>query len=143
MPLANYIASGVFGLSLSLASTTTVADVVAVVSIKSPVTRLNRNQVVNIFLGKASRFPNGAAVHPIDHAEGSAVRDEFYANFAGMSAAQLKAHWARVIFTGRGSPPETVPNSIEVKKLLARDPHAIGYIETSAVDGSVRVLRAE
>ena len=143
MSLVNCIASGALGLSLSLANAATVADVVAVVSSKSPVTTLNRNQVADIFLGKMSRFPNGEEVHPIDHAEGSAVRDEFYASFAGKSAAQLKAHWAKIIFTGRGQPPETVSNSIEVKKLLARHPHAIGYIEKHAVDGSVRVLLVE
>lgn len=143
MPLANRIASGALGLSLSLAHAATLADVVAVVSSRSPATTLSRNQVADIFLGRMSRFPNGEEVHPIDHAEGSAVRDEFYASFAGKTAAQLKAHWAKIIFTGRGNPPQTVPDSIEVKKLLARHPHAIGYIEKSAVDGSVRVLLAE
>jgi ABC-type phosphate transport system substrate-binding protein len=143
MPLANRIASGALGLLLGLVNAATLADVVAVVSSGSPATTLSRNQVADIFLGKLSRLPNGEEVHPIDHAEGSAVRDEFYATFAGKSAAQLKAHWAKIIFTGRGHPPETVSNSIEVKKLLARHPQAIGYIEKSAVDGSVRVLGAE
>lgn len=115
------------------------ADVVAVVSAKSQVTNLNKDQVVNIFLGKTTLLPNGEQVVPIDQPEGSAARDEFYARFAGKSAAQIKAHWSKIIFTGRGQPPTEVSNSIEVKKRVAENLNAIGYIEESMVDGSVRV----
>ena len=143
MPLMNRIGLGVIGLALSLNCGTTMADVVAVVSSRSPLTELSKNQVVDIFLGRVSRLPNGEQALPVDQAEGSAARDEFYAKFAGKSAAQLKSHWAKIIFTGRGQPPAEVSNSIEVKNLVIKKPHAIGYIEKSMVDGSVRVLLAE
>jgi ABC-type phosphate transport system substrate-binding protein len=143
MPLMNRFGLGVIGLALTLNGGTTMADVVAVVSSRSPLTELSKNQVVDIFLGKASRFPDGEQALPIDQSEGSAARDEFYAKFAGKSAAQIKAHWAKIIFTGRGQPPEEVSNSIEVKKLVIRKPHAIGYIEKNMVDGSVKVLLSE
>jgi ABC-type phosphate transport system substrate-binding protein len=55
----------------------------------------------------------------------------------------VKAHWAKIIFTGRGHPPEEAPNSVEVKKLIDKNPNAIGYIENNLVDGSVRVLLSE
>ena len=143
MPLVNHIGLGVIGLALSLSGGTTMADVVAVVSSRSPLTELSKNQVVDIFLGRVSHFPDGEQALPIDQAEGSAARDEFYAKFAGKSAAQIKAHWAKIIFTGRGQPPEEVSNSIEVKKLVIKKPHAIGYIDKNMVDGSVKVLLAE
>jgi len=114
-----------------------------VVSPKSPVAALSKNQVVDIFLGRASRFPNGEPALPIDQAEGSPVRDEFYAKVVGKTPPQVKAHWAKIIFTGRGSPPEAAPNSAEVKKLVAKNPHAIGYIEKDLVDQSVKVLFSE
>ena len=60
-----------------------VADVVAVVSAKSPVVALSSGQVVDIFLGKTSRFPDGSQAVPVDQVEGSAARDEFYTRFAG------------------------------------------------------------
>jgi ABC-type phosphate transport system substrate-binding protein len=97
--------------------------------------------VADIFLGKVSRFANGAQAMPIDQQEGSPARDEFYLVYAGKSAAQIKSHWAKIIFTGRGQPPRTVSNSAEVKKWIAANPRAIGYIERSAVDSSVKVLR--
>ena len=86
MPPVNRVGLAVVGLALSLGGGTTMAEVVAVVSFRSPVTALSKNQVVDIFLGRASRFPDGEQALPIDQAEGSAARDEFYARYAGKSA---------------------------------------------------------
>jgi ABC-type phosphate transport system substrate-binding protein len=126
------------GLSISAVS----ADVVAVVSSKSPITSLSKSQVIDIFLGKRTRFPDGTAAMPIDQAEGSAARDEFYSRFAAMSAAQLKAFWSKIIFTGRGQPPTAVGTGLDAKKLLVANPNAIGYIDQSLVDSSLRVVLA-
>ena len=117
-------------------------DVVAVVSARSPVTALNPAQVADIFLGKTTRFPDGTQAVPIDQTEESALREKFYAQFTGKSPAQVKAHWAKIIFTGRGQPPRQAASSAEVKKLVTENPQAIGYIDASQVDSSVRILAA-
>lgn len=140
MPLVNRVGLVVIGMALSLNAGGAAADVVAVVSAKNPVTALSKNQVMDIFLGKTSRFPDGSPAVPIDQVEGAAARDAFYASFAGKSSAQLKAHWSKIIFTGRGQPPREVANSIEVRKFIVDNPNAIGYIEQDMVDGSVRAL---
>ncbi len=116
------------------------ADVVAIVSVKSSIVALSRNQVADLFLGKVSRYPNGETAVPIDQAEGSLMFDEFYEKIAGKSAAQVKAYWSKIIFTGRGKPPTAVANDIEVKKRIAENPNAIGYIDKALLDDSVRAL---
>jgi ABC-type phosphate transport system substrate-binding protein len=131
----------VMGLALNLASPTAIADVVPVVSAKSGITTLTKTQLADIFLGKASRFPNGTQAVPIDQAEDAPARAEFYLKLAGRSAPQMKAYWSKIIFTGRGQPPQEVRSSAELKKRIAQDPTAIGYIEESLVDDSVRVVR--
>ncbi len=131
----------IIGLSLSMGATGAVADVVAVVSAKNPVTTLSKNQIVDIFLGKANRFPDGREAVPIDQNQGSAARREFYFKFADKSPAQIKAFWSKIIFTGRGQPPPELSNGIEVKKFIAKHPDAIGYIEQNQVDDSVKVIR--
>ena len=115
-------------------------DVVAVVSAKSPITALNSEQVADIFLGKTTRFPDGSAAVPIDQTEESPDRDRFYAQYTGKSPAQVKAHWSKLIFTGRGQPPRQVANGAEAKRAVAQDPHAIAYIDNRLVDSTVRVL---
>lgn len=140
MRLVESVGIGFIGLALSLSPGAIADEVVAVVSSRSSVTELSANQVADIFLGKANRYPDGGQAVPIDQAEGSAARDAFYAQVTGKSAPQMKAHWSKIIFTGRGRPPKEVANSIEAKKMVADDPRAIGYIERGLVDGSVRVL---
>jgi len=140
LPIPTSVGLGVIGLALALSAGAIRADVVAVVSAKSPVSALSANQVVDIFLGKSTRFPDGSQAVPIDQTEGSAARDEFYLKFAGKSPAQIKAHWSKIIFTGRGQPPLEVANGADVKKRVAENPKAVGYIEQTLVDGSVKVL---
>jgi ABC-type phosphate transport system substrate-binding protein len=133
----------ILGISLILGMATAHGDVVAVVSGRNAVVSLSKNQLVDIFLGRSVRFPNGDPAVPIDQAEGTDARNEFYSRFAGKTATQIKAHWSKVIFTGRGQPPRAVSNSAEIKKLLASNLNVIGYIEESAVDDSVKVVRIE
>jgi ABC-type phosphate transport system substrate-binding protein len=128
------------GLALGLAIGPARADVVAVVSPKSAVTTLTKAQLTDIFLGKANRFPNGAPAVPIDQPEGSLARNEFYARFAGKSAAQIKAFWSSIIFTGRGQPPKEVADNLEMRKRISEDPSAIGYIDENMLDDSVKVV---
>ncbi len=117
------------------------ADVVVVVSSKSPVKSLTTEQVTKIFLAKVSTFPDGkTAALPIDQPEGSAVRDEFYAKVVHKSPSQLTAYWAKVIFTGDGRPPKLLSDNLAVRKAIAGNPSAIGYIDKSAVNRSVRVV---
>ena len=142
MHITNLIGSVAAGLVLGLGASVAAADVVAVVSAKSPVAAMSKNQVADIFLGKISRFPDGSQAVPIDQAEGSAARDEFYLSFTGKSPSQLKAHWAKIIFTGRGQPPTEAANGAELKKRVVENPHAVGYIERNLVDDSVKVVLA-
>ncbi len=130
----------IFYAALSLASAAALADVVAVVPAKSPITALSKSQLADIFLGKISRAPDGTALQPIDQAEGTDAREEFYSKVTGKSSAQIKAYWARIIFTGRGKPPATVANGSEAKQLIVRTPAAIGYIDRSLVDEQLRIV---
>lgn len=128
------------GLALSLTSAAAMADVVAVVSAKSSITAVSKSQLADIFLGKTNRFPDGTQATPVDQAEGSAARDEFYDKIVGKTAAQIKAYWSKIIFTGRGQPPPTVSSSLEMKKRISENPAAIGYLDRSMVDDSLRVV---
>jgi ABC-type phosphate transport system substrate-binding protein len=117
-----------------------VADVVPVVSAKSEITTLTKVQLADIFLGRVSRFPNGVQAVPVDQSEDAPARVLFYAHLAGRSGAQMKAYWAKIIFTGRGQPPQEIHGNAELKRRIAQDPAAIGYIDDSLVDETIRVV---
>lgn len=125
---------------IALPAGNSAAEVVAVVSPKIQVTSLTVNQLADIYLGRATRFPNGAPAVPCDLAEDSPLREEFYTKVIGKSPAQVKAYWAKLIFTGRGQPPREVATSEEAKRLVLERPNFICYIDASLVDRSVTVL---
>jgi ABC-type phosphate transport system substrate-binding protein len=116
------------------------ADVVAVVSANSAIQSLTSDQLADIFLGRVSRFPNGLLAVPIDLRDGSPERDRFYARITGKTPAQVKAYWSKIIFTGRGQPPKAVASDLDVKKFVAANVGAIGYIDAALLDDSVRAL---
>jgi ABC-type phosphate transport system substrate-binding protein len=95
---------------------------------------LTKAQVEDIFLGK------NLSAAPVDLPEGSPVRDQFYTKATGRDAAQVKATWSRIAFSGKGTPPKAAADAAAVKKAVAADPKAVGYIDAAAVDGSVKVL---
>jgi ABC-type phosphate transport system substrate-binding protein len=126
-------------LSLS-ASLVAAAELVVIVSARSPLTSLRAEQVADIFLAEAATFPDGREASAIDLRVGSPLRDEFYAKVAKRSPALMKAYWTKMIFTGRGQPPRELPGSLDVRRLVAENPGMIGYIERSALDASVRAV---
>jgi ABC-type phosphate transport system substrate-binding protein len=129
-------------LTLGLGLRTVNADVVAVVAASSPIDTLSKTQVIDIFLGKRTRFPDGSDAVPIDQTQGSVARDEFYLKLATMSPAQVQAFWSKIIFTGRGAPPRIASTISELKKLLLANPNAIGYLDRSVLDSSFKVVLA-
>jgi ABC-type phosphate transport system substrate-binding protein len=116
------------------------AQVAVIVNPKSPVAAMTQEQVAAIFLGKSATLPSGATAVPADLPEGSATHELFYSKAAGKTSAQVKATWARLTFSGKATPPKELGSAADVKKHVAANPDAIGYIEKSAVDGSVKVV---
>lgn len=123
-----------YPLALGLLCLSARADIVVVGN--PAAAALTKEQVADIYSGKSQ------AATPLDQPESAAIRGEFYKKATGKDMAQMKALWSRLTFTGKGQPPKEVADSAAVKKAVAADPKAIGYIEKSAVDGSVKVLAA-
>lgn len=100
---------------------------------------LSGADVTRIFLGKKKSFPDGSEAIPIDQAEGSATRSTFVTTALKKNDQQIKAYWAQLLFTGKGTPPKQVGTAADVKKLVSQNPALIGYIDSSEVDDSVKV----
>lgn len=122
--------------------TNAAAEVVVVVSAKSPVASMTKEQVAAIFTGKVGSFPGGSAAAPVDLPEGNPAREEFYSKVVGKSGAEMKSYWAKLSFTGKGTPPKEIGGSAELKKQVAADPSMVAYIDKAAVDAGVKVLFA-
>jgi ABC-type phosphate transport system substrate-binding protein len=104
------------------------AEVVVVVSAENPVESLSRAELADIYLGRMNSFPNGQSVVPVDQRETSPTNHEFYSRYLGRTPAQIKAHWSKLIFSGRGQPPRAVAGDRAVAEFVAGHHHAIGYL---------------
>jgi len=116
------------------------AAVAVIANSDFPVDKLTSAQVSKIFLGKMSALPDGTVITVIEHKDGEAVKDEFYDKVVGKTASQLKAYWAKLIFTGEGVPPKAYSGDQAVTNPVSATPGAIGYVDAGAVDKSVKVL---
>ena len=110
------------------------AEVVAVVNAANPQASMTKDEVAQVFLGKSS------ALTPIDQSDSAPLRAEFYKKVADKDPSQAKALWSKLVFTGKATMPKEVPGSADVKKAVAANPKAIGYIEKSAVDATVKAV---
>jgi len=130
-----------WGAVLSLGCRAVAAGPLAVVvAASNPSPKLNHDQVAAIFLGAVKTFPSGNKAVPVDQVQGSPAYVQFYGQVTEKSEAQVRAYWSRMIFTGKGSPPQENGDSAAVKKLVSSNPTLIGYIDAAAVDGSVKVV---
>jgi ABC-type phosphate transport system substrate-binding protein len=110
------------------------AEVVVVVNPKAAEASMTKDQIAQFFLGKSSTMT------PIDQPEDAPIRAEFYKKVTDKETSQAKALWSKLVFTGKATLPKEVANSAAVKAAVAANPKAIGYMEKSAVDASVKVV---
>jgi ABC-type phosphate transport system substrate-binding protein len=139
MKLTLIKAISVLGLC-GLGSLAMAEDLVVIVNPSNTSAALTADQVEGIFLGKTTSLPGGGTAAPVDQADSSPQRAAFYQKAASKDAAQVKAIWSRIVFSGKGTPPKTLGSSAEVKKFVASDANGIGYIEKSAADSSVKIV---
>ena len=128
------ILSALLASTFAIAALPASAEIVVIVNKDNPASRMFSEQASQFFLGKSAMFT------PVDQAEGSKIRADFYQKVADKDPAQVKAIWSKLVFTGKATPPKEFKSNAEVKKAVADDPKAIGYIDKSAVDDSVKVI---
>ncbi|NTS77142.1 phosphate ABC transporter substrate-binding protein [Catenovulum sp. SM1970] len=98
----------------------------------------NKIEVSRIFIGKAKFFSNGQKAVPL-YLTDKPVKDKFNGQFLGRSTIQIKTYWSKLLFTGRGVPPNEVTNE-EMLEKVASSEEFIGYIDASLVNDQVKVI---
>lgn len=112
---------------------------VAVIVNPANTNALDQKEISKIFFSKTKSFPDGSQAVPIALEEGSATTEQFNSNVLHRKAAQLKAYWSKLMFTGKGQPPRAVADG-EMLELIANNPNMIGYIDEAKVTGAVKVV---
>ncbi|MCU4675653.1 phosphate ABC transporter substrate-binding protein [Catenovulum sp. 2E275] len=113
---------------------------IAVVVHPSNTAEISADDIERIFLGKKKTFSSGETAVPINLNESNSTRDGFNEKALNKSSSQLKAYWSKLVFTGKGTPPKEVDSAQEVIKLVSSNPNMIGYVDSSNIDSSVKVI---
>jgi ABC-type phosphate transport system substrate-binding protein len=129
-----------FIFALYLLLSTPVFAGTAIIINANNISGIDVEMVKRIYLGKSKAFPDGSRAIPLTFETGNGLRDIFNKDVLGKSESQYSAFWSKLVFTGRGTPPEMISNEDEMLTLVATNPNTIGFIDESKVDGSVRIV---
>lgn len=94
----------------------------------------SQSDVANIFLGKDKSMKG------VDQAGWTPAKEAFYAGVTSKNESQLKSYWSGLIFTGKGQPLASVADDAAMVAKVAAEADAIGYVDSTAVNDSVKVL---
>lgn len=97
--------------------------------------------IKRIFLGVNRRYSDGAEAVPISYQLDTDLSKEFSNKVLDKSPHQLKAYWAKMLFSGKGTPPKVMDNVEHIVILVSNNPSLIGFVPSEAVNDSVRVVK--
>ena len=121
-------------LLVSVFCTSAHAELAIIVNTQNPATKMYFSQVSQFYLGGSTLFS------PVELPENSSARVDFYKKVLEKEPAQVQAIWSKLLFTGKAKAPKEFKTNSEVKKFVSENQNAIGYIDKSAADDSVKVI---
>lgn len=101
---------------------------------------MSKDDIARIFLGKTRGFPGGAEAVPVGMGKSDASFTEFTEKVLGKSTKQLKAYWAKMVFTGKGTPPKELGSAGDVSNLISNNPNLIGFVPAGSAGAGVKVV---
>lgn len=135
--LKTLLMSSIVMAALCATSGNAVADVVAIVNKAN--TAADKATIAKLYTLEAKTWADGSPAKLYDFS-GNSERETFYIVYTGKTAGNAKAIWSKAAFSGRAVPPKMLASEADVKNEVAKDKDAVGYVNESSADASVRVI---
>ncbi len=129
----------IFAVFLIILSAPTFAGVKVIVH-SSNDSSFDKGTIEKIFLGKKKSFSNGSKTLLLTLPESSSTTTDFNSVVLNRDSAQLKAYWSKLVFTGKGTPPEEITSEIEMVKIVSENPNTIGFVSSGTATDGVKVV---
>jgi ABC-type phosphate transport system substrate-binding protein len=100
---------------------------------------VDNNMLRDIYTLSKNRWADGTKIKCFDYSDKTDTQAEFYM-ILNKQPVQLKKEWLRKKLTGKGNPPKLLSSEEEMINMVAKTEGAIGYIISSNVNSSVKVL---
>ena len=127
-------------ISMAAATNPVFAGEMVVIVNKSNSNPVDKDTVAMIYKGKFKNWPSGGAVVDLSLPDDSPETGKFCEEIIGKSLSHMKLLWSQMMFSGQALPPKQVPSDEAMKKAVSSDVNAIGFIQASSVDDSVKVV---
>ncbi|MEC4087741.1 hypothetical protein [Pseudoalteromonas rubra] len=128
-------------LSLFICFTTDANDpLVVIVHKDNPNQQISQHQLVDLYMGKYTAFPDGTLANVLDYEQGHPLRTIFLTSLTGRPINQINAYWSQVKFSGKASFPQAYQSIDAILEEVASTPDAIGYVPATAVTEDVKVV---
>lgn len=126
--------------TLTITGSAFAASITVIVHPDSPLKEASQNEIKKLFLAKSTKI-QGESLKPVAQNSSQSIRVVFDEDILGKNPARAKAYWSRLVFTAAGMPPPELDSNAAIVKWVSENPQAIGYVEDSTVDSSVKILK--
>lgn len=117
-----------FWLGLGGARAGSADDFKVIVHPQNPVSAVSRDFLRDAFLKRATNWPGGGAVRPIDLTAKLPARERFLEVVLRKTATQLRSYWAQRIFSGLDVPPPEADSPQAALRYVLNNPGAVAYV---------------
>lgn len=138
------IALSLAGLLASPAPRLAAADVAFVVHPDNPEGDVSSRELVRILRQEQQHWGTGGRIYLVFQGSGSPAREIVLRRVFRMDDRELKQFWLGKLYRGEiASFPHVVHSDAAVKRIVGLAPRALGFVDASAVDRTVKVLRVD
>jgi len=107
---------------------------------QNPVTSVERAFLRDAFLKKATNWPHGNAIRPIDLANKLPVREQFILDVLKKTPAQLRSYWTQRIFSGLDVPPPEADSAEAAVRYVLGNSGAVAYLPEGTDPKGAKVI---
>jgi ABC-type phosphate transport system substrate-binding protein len=104
------------------------------------VAKVTRDDLRPIFQTKKDTWPDGTPAKPFNLPDNNGTRQGFDVAVLGLEPDRVARYWIDRKIRGGERPPQTAPSSAVMLKVVAKTAGAVGYVEATLVDASVKVI---
>lgn len=119
-------------------------EIAVIVSKANPTEAISFRELVKIFKQEKQYWETGGKIYLIMQETGAAEKATVLKKIYQMEEQELKKFWLGKLFRQEiASFPKTLSSNEAVKRFVSQVPSAVGVIDASFVDDSVKVLRID
>ncbi len=129
------------GLGLFLAQETRASnDFVVIANLQSGLEKMSKDEVINVYMGRNRKLPSGISAVPLDLTTPLSDKANFYNVMVNKELSEISSYWARLLFSGQGSPPKQLKDADEALEYVVQSKGAIAYIDRKKADKRVKIV---